>query len=196
MFFLVSWYFFVCSNLIYILFQMVALLLVLMFYKLLMLQSPWYVSCLRCTCWTSNYCKCSVPEIPFPVLVVFFPVLLECLNSCFLIIISYIFVKVDGGSGAANDMANTIMQKFWDSALALDPADEEFDTNRSFSLQFSSFSWFSNLLFKYLKPIFSFQWNVCSFAIGICWNWEVYLSPAWSWKLFFFQTWRSKGSCA
>lgn len=40
---------------------------------------------------------------------------------------------VDGGSGAANDMANTIMQKFWDSALALEPADEEFDTNSEMS---------------------------------------------------------------
>lgn len=51
------------------------------------------------------------------------------------------FVKVDGGSEAANDMANTMMQNFWDSAFALEPADQEFDTNRyilsSFSIIFS-----------------------------------------------------------
>ncbi|CAM8951020.1 unnamed protein product [Rhodiola kirilowii] len=31
---------------------------------------------------------------------------------------------VENGSGAVNDMANTMMQKFWDSALALDPPDD------------------------------------------------------------------------
>jgi hypothetical protein len=39
-------------------------------------------------------------------------------------------VKVEGGPGAANDVANTIMQRFWDSALALEPPDEEFDSHR------------------------------------------------------------------
>ena len=29
--------------------------------------------------------------------------------------------QADGGSNAANDVAMTMMQKFWDSALALDP---------------------------------------------------------------------------
>lgn len=50
-------------------------------------------------------------------------------------------MKVDGGAEAANDMANSMMQNFWDSALALEPADEEFDTHRhvlaSFSVIFS-----------------------------------------------------------
>ncbi|CAK8579031.1 unnamed protein product [Lathyrus sativus] len=35
---------------------------------------------------------------------------------------------VESSSGAVNDMANTIMQKFWDSALALEPP-EDFDTH-------------------------------------------------------------------
>jgi hypothetical protein len=39
-------------------------------------------------------------------------------------------LKVEGGPGAANDVANTIMQKFWDSALALEPPDEDFDSHR------------------------------------------------------------------
>ncbi|KAG6517232.1 hypothetical protein ZIOFF_020612 [Zingiber officinale] len=32
---------------------------------------------------------------------------------------------VDGGAEAANDMANTMMQNFWDSALTLEPSDED-----------------------------------------------------------------------
>ncbi|KAE8793389.1 hypothetical protein D1007_31973 [Hordeum vulgare] len=40
----------------------------------------------------------------------------------------------EGGSGAANDVANTMMQKFWDSALALEPPDEEFDSHSEMSL--------------------------------------------------------------
>ncbi|KAG2716083.1 hypothetical protein I3760_03G107600 [Carya illinoinensis] len=35
----------------------------------------------------------------------------------------------ENGSGAVNDMANTMMQKFWDSALSLEPPDD-FDTHR------------------------------------------------------------------
>ncbi|KAJ1274600.1 hypothetical protein BS78_05G074000 [Paspalum vaginatum] len=34
----------------------------------------------------------------------------------------------------ANDVANTIMQKFWDSALALEPPDEDFDSRSELSL--------------------------------------------------------------
>ncbi|KAM0883899.1 hypothetical protein ACQ4PT_031329 [Festuca glaucescens] len=41
---------------------------------------------------------------------------------------------VEGGPGAANDVANTIMQRFWDSALALEPPDEEFDSHSEISL--------------------------------------------------------------
>ncbi|XP_066335039.1 CBS domain-containing protein CBSCBSPB3-like [Miscanthus floridulus] len=41
---------------------------------------------------------------------------------------------VEGGPGAANDVANTIMQKFWDSALALEPPDEDFDSHSELSL--------------------------------------------------------------
>ncbi|AQL02700.1 CBS domain-containing protein CBSCBSPB2 [Zea mays] len=38
---------------------------------------------------------------------------------------------VEGGPGAATDVANTIMQKFWDSALALEqPQEEDFDSHR------------------------------------------------------------------
>ncbi|KAG0499708.1 hypothetical protein HPP92_004399 [Vanilla planifolia] len=40
---------------------------------------------------------------------------------------------VDGSSGAVNDMANTMMQKFWDSTLALEPADDEFDSQSELS---------------------------------------------------------------
>jgi len=29
-----------------------------------------------------------------------------------------------------NDVANSVMQSFWDSALALEPPDEEFDSRR------------------------------------------------------------------
>ncbi|KAG6516608.1 CBS domain-containing protein CBSCBSPB3-like isoform X1 [Zingiber officinale] len=45
---------------------------------------------------------------------------------------------VDGGSEATNDMANTMMQNFWDSALALEPADQEFDTNSESSALMTS----------------------------------------------------------
>ena len=41
-----------------------------------------------------------------------------------------------------NDVANSVMQRFWDSALALEPPDEEFDSRRfvdgSFEGYFSS----------------------------------------------------------
>ncbi|WOL15063.1 CBS domain-containing protein CBSCBSPB3 [Canna indica] len=40
---------------------------------------------------------------------------------------------VEGGTGAVNDTANTMMQKFWDSALALQPVDEEYDTQSELS---------------------------------------------------------------
>jgi hypothetical protein len=36
-------------------------------------------------------------------------------------------LKVEGGRGATNDVANIIMQKFWDSAL--EPPDEDFDSH-------------------------------------------------------------------
>ncbi|KAH9668550.1 CBS domain-containing protein CBSCBSPB3 [Citrus sinensis] len=39
---------------------------------------------------------------------------------------------VESGSGAVNDMANTMMQKFWDSALALEPP-EDYDTHSEMS---------------------------------------------------------------
>lgn len=40
---------------------------------------------------------------------------------------------VEGSSDTVNEMANTMMQKFWDSTLALEPADEEFDTQSELS---------------------------------------------------------------
>ncbi|XP_030938164.1 CBS domain-containing protein CBSCBSPB3-like [Quercus lobata] len=39
---------------------------------------------------------------------------------------------VDGSSGAVNDVAGTLMQKFWDSALALEPPDD-YDTHSEMS---------------------------------------------------------------
>ncbi|KAF9608407.1 hypothetical protein IFM89_009773 [Coptis chinensis] len=40
---------------------------------------------------------------------------------------------VEGGPGGVNDMTNTMMQKFWDSALALEPPDDEYDTHSELS---------------------------------------------------------------
>ncbi|CAA7019149.1 unnamed protein product [Microthlaspi erraticum] len=40
---------------------------------------------------------------------------------------------VENSSGAVNDMANTMMQKFWDSALALEPANDDSDTQSEMS---------------------------------------------------------------
>ncbi|XP_058088159.1 CBS domain-containing protein CBSCBSPB3 [Magnolia sinica] len=44
----------------------------------------------------------------------------------------------EGGSGAANDVASTMMQKFWDSALALEPPDDEYDTHSELSALMTS----------------------------------------------------------
>ncbi|RZC60798.1 hypothetical protein C5167_022564 [Papaver somniferum] len=38
--------------------------------------------------------------------------------------------KVEGSSGAVNDMESTMVQKFWDSSLALDPPEDDYDTQR------------------------------------------------------------------
>ncbi|XP_008669819.1 CBS domain-containing protein CBSCBSPB3 isoform X3 [Zea mays] len=44
-------------------------------------------------------------------------------------------LKVEGGPGAATDVANTIMQKFWESALALEqPPEEDFDSHSELPL--------------------------------------------------------------
>ncbi|CAN7060793.1 unnamed protein product [Brassica oleracea var. botrytis] len=40
---------------------------------------------------------------------------------------------VENSSGAVNDVANTMMQKFWDSALALDPVDHDSDGHSEMS---------------------------------------------------------------
>ncbi|KAL4183508.1 hypothetical protein AMTRI_Chr11g98590 [Amborella trichopoda] len=40
---------------------------------------------------------------------------------------------VEGGTGAVNDVANTMMQKFWDSALALEPPEDDYDTQSDVS---------------------------------------------------------------
>ncbi|KAK3136222.1 hypothetical protein QOZ80_5BG0429930 [Eleusine coracana subsp. coracana] len=45
---------------------------------------------------------------------------------------------VEGGNGTANDVANSVMQRFWDSALALEPPDEEFDSHSEVSLLMAS----------------------------------------------------------
>ncbi|CAN1216145.1 CBS domain-containing protein CBSCBSPB3 [Linum perenne] len=44
---------------------------------------------------------------------------------------------VENNSGAVNDMANSMMQKFWDSALALEPPDD-FDTQSEMSVLMTS----------------------------------------------------------
>ncbi|KAF8726289.1 hypothetical protein HU200_019748 [Digitaria exilis] len=41
---------------------------------------------------------------------------------------------VEGGNETVNDVANSVMQRFWDSALALEPPDEEFDSHSEVSL--------------------------------------------------------------
>ncbi|XP_073007847.1 CBS domain-containing protein CBSCBSPB3-like isoform X2 [Typha latifolia] len=41
---------------------------------------------------------------------------------------------VEGGTEAVNGMANTMLQNFWDSALALEPPDEEFDSHSEVSV--------------------------------------------------------------
>ncbi|CAL9135341.1 unnamed protein product [Musa textilis] len=45
---------------------------------------------------------------------------------------------VEGDSGAVNDMANTMMQKFWYSACSFEPADEEYDTHSELSALMTS----------------------------------------------------------
>jgi hypothetical protein len=52
------------------------------------------------------------------------------LASC---LVALFFLKADGGADSVNDVANTIMHKFWDSAFALDPP-EEYDNHRLFLL--------------------------------------------------------------
>ncbi|KAG6773495.1 hypothetical protein POTOM_020773 [Populus tomentosa] len=49
----------------------------------------------------------------------------------------YSRVGVESSSGAVNDVANTMMQKFWDSALALEPADD-YDTQSEMSALMAS----------------------------------------------------------
>lgn len=44
---------------------------------------------------------------------------------------------VESGSGAVNDMANTMMQRFWDSVLTLEPADD-YDTHSEMSAMMQS----------------------------------------------------------
>lgn len=40
------------------------------------------------------------------------------------------FFQVGGAAGGGQDMATTMLQKFWDSALALEPAEDESDSRR------------------------------------------------------------------
>ncbi|KAK1258477.1 CBS domain-containing protein CBSCBSPB3 [Acorus gramineus] len=58
-----------------------------------------------------------------------------CVTACVDVLqISHAAISmVDGGSGTVNDMASTMMQKFWDSALALEPPDDECDTRSELS---------------------------------------------------------------
>lgn len=57
------------------------------------------------------------------------------------------FLKVEGGAGVVNDVANTMMQKFWDSALALEPSYEEFDTQRCYACFIHAFSFLLTNMF-------------------------------------------------
>jgi len=43
-------------------------------------------------------------------------------------------MKVGGSGGGGADTATNMLQKFWDSALALEPADEDDDSHRLLSL--------------------------------------------------------------
>ncbi|CAL4982274.1 unnamed protein product [Urochloa decumbens] len=45
---------------------------------------------------------------------------------------------VEGGPGTANDVANTMVEKLWDSALALEPPDGDLDSHSELSLVMSS----------------------------------------------------------
>jgi hypothetical protein len=40
------------------------------------------------------------------------------------------FSQVGGSAGAGGDMATTMLQKFWDSAMALEPPEEDDDSHR------------------------------------------------------------------
>ncbi|KAK2656378.1 hypothetical protein Ddye_009430 [Dipteronia dyeriana] len=57
-----------------------------------------------------------------------------CVASCVDVLqITHAAISmVENSSGAVNDMANTMMQKFWDSALALEPP-EDYDTHSELS---------------------------------------------------------------
>ncbi|XP_047318710.1 CBS domain-containing protein CBSCBSPB3-like [Impatiens glandulifera] len=61
---------------------------------------------------------------------------------------------VESSSGAANDVANTVMQKFWDSALSLDPPDD-FDSQSEASMSQIVTSEAPELLEKSLYPSLS-----------------------------------------
>ncbi|KAL6007670.1 CBS domain-containing protein cbscbspb3 [Asimina triloba] len=64
----------------------------------------------------------------------------ECIVACVDVLqITHAAISmVEGGSGGVNDMASTMMQKFWDSALALEPPDDAFDTHSELSALMTS----------------------------------------------------------
>ncbi|MQL87976.1 hypothetical protein Taro_020524 [Colocasia esculenta] len=51
----------------------------------------------------------------------------------------------DGGLGSVNDVTNTMMQKFWDSALALEPPEDEYDSRSELSGLMPSESFYPSL---------------------------------------------------
>ncbi|KAK3118142.1 hypothetical protein QOZ80_9BG0694870 [Eleusine coracana subsp. coracana] len=69
---------------------------------------------------------------------------------------------VEGGPGTASDVANTIMQKFWDSALALEPPEEEFDSQSESSLVMPSPSEIGDGRNGFYPPIVG---NFCAFKL-------------------------------
>eukprot|EP00262_Sarcandra_glabra_P016886 TRINITY_DN562_c0_g1_i1.p1 TRINITY_DN562_c0_g1~~TRINITY_DN562_c0_g1_i1.p1 ORF type:complete len:434 (+),score=76.79 TRINITY_DN562_c0_g1_i1:430-1731(+) len=85
---------------------------------------------------------------------------------------------VEGGSGTVNDVANTMIEKFWDSALALEPPDDEYDTHRYhfFCLLFISVR---SLTLQHV----CLQRVICINDIRWCRTREIYVSISRSWKL-------------
>uniref|UniRef100_A0A0A9DBM4 CBS domain-containing protein n=1 Tax=Arundo donax TaxID=35708 RepID=A0A0A9DBM4_ARUDO len=67
---------------------------------------------------------------------------------------------VEGGNGTVNDVANSVMQRFWDSALALEPPDEEFDSHRFVAGSLVDYDFFPiTQLFLYCSAKYPYSWR-------------------------------------
>ncbi|RZC59756.1 hypothetical protein C5167_007056 [Papaver somniferum] len=69
--------------------------------------------------------------------------------------ITHAAVATVGSSGAGNEVASNMMQKFWDSAMMLGPFDEDEDSRRFYIRCFSDTS--TPLLFSFFIDVFSFS---------------------------------------